>query len=126
MVDVKIEQRTINKIHKILESGKSGTVTIKGVKVVIDPSQPQYKDEKTGGFLPLLALIPLIAKVVAAAGVATGGIATAAKVGYDMAKGGCIDSEPNTISQDDKPPCMASVIDAILTLHKAGFTIMRL
>jgi hypothetical protein len=121
----KIEQRTINKINKIIESGKPGIVVIKGIKVKIDPLQKvinddiPISDEKTGGILPLVALIPLIAKAVAAAGVLTGGIATAAKVGHDITKG-------SGLLPDEKPPCTAKVIDAILTLEKAGFSILRM
>jgi hypothetical protein len=130
MTDVKIEQRSVNKINKIIETGKPGVVVIKGVKVRIDPQQKvandiPIADEKTGGILPLVALIPLIAKAVAAAGVLTGGVATAAKVGHDMARGnGLTDLETNL--PDRKPPCTAKVIDAILTLEKAGFSIMRM
>ena len=138
MSDVKIEQRTINKINKIIESGKPGDVVIKGVKVRIDPLQKvanniPISDEKTGGILPLIALIPLIAKAVAAAGVITGGVATAAKAGYDIAKGSGLESrgapradEVGFTIPDEKPPCTAKVIDAILTLEKAGFSIMRM
>ena len=141
---VKIEQRTINKIDKIIASGKPGSVTIKGVKVLIDPinkitavshDKIDTSDEKTGGFLPLIALIPIIAKAVAAAGVLTGGIATAAKVGHDMSKGsGFPESDKNdddnnnndNDNNNEKPPCTAKIIDAIITLHKAGFTLMRM
>ena len=138
MSAVKIEQKTINKINKIIESGKPGDVVIKGVKVRIDPLQKVVNrgdeavnipitDEKTGGILPLVALIPLIAKAVAAVGTLAGGAAAATKVGYDIAKGGglAIDSSGDA-SLDDKPPCTAKVIDAILTLNKAGFAIMRM
>ena len=142
MTDFKIEQRTINKITKIIESGKPGAVSIKGKKVTIDPQQKVIRnaeiiipavDEKTGGFLPLLALVPLIAKAVAAAGILTGGVATAAKVGYDISKGSGLAPTPPSKDdgEDDKAedveiPCKAKIIDAILTLHKAGFTIMRM
>ena len=144
---VKIEQRTITKIDKIIASGKPGSVTIKGVKVLIDPinkitavsnDKIDTSDEKTGGFLPLLALIPIIAKAVAAAGVLTGGIATAAKVGHDWTKGsGLPESDNNNNNNNDndsndndneeqRPPCKTKIIDAIITLHKAGFTLMRM
>ena len=147
---LKIEQKTINKINKIIESKKPGTVTIKGVKVRIDPVQnllnetTSITDEKTGGILPLVALIPLIAKAVAAAGALTGGVATAVKVGTDIAKGGgaggpvgggvstltsldITDQERKPQPQKPQnPPCKSKVIDAILTLHEAGFTLMRM
>ena len=134
--DLKIEQRTINKMNRIIESKKPGNITIKGVKVKIDPQlktttvnniKSSIADEKTGGFLPLIALIPLIAKAVAAAGVFTGGIATAAKVGHDIAKGSGLQMPVEKKDDNhDQPPCKAKIIDAIITLHKAGFTIMRM
>ena len=133
---LKIEQKTINKINKIIESKKPGTVTIKGVKVRIDPVQnlinetTSITDEKTGGILPLVALIPLIAKAVAAAGALTGGVATAVKVGTDIAKGGSLDITDQERKpqkpQPQNPPCKSKVIDGILTLHEAGFTLMRM
>ena len=47
-----------------------------GVQLHLSVSQLKYM-EKTGGFLPLLTLIPLIAGAVGAAGGLTGGIASA-------------------------------------------------
>ena len=47
-----------------------------GVQLTLSKAQLDHM-EKTGGFLPLLALIPLIAGAVGAAGAATGGIAAA-------------------------------------------------
>ena len=47
-----------------------------GVQLRLSKGQLNHM-EKTGGFLPLLALIPLIAGAVGAAGAATGGIASA-------------------------------------------------
>ena len=113
--DLKIEQRTINKMNRIIESKKPGNITIKGVKVKIDPQlktttvnniKSSIADEKTGGFLPLLTLIPLIAKAVAAAGVFTGGIATAAKVGHDMVKG----SGLHNIKTEEKNMIMSNLL----------------
>lgn len=64
-----LTQTQINKIKK----------TIKGVQLNISKTQLKYmvENEKTGGFLPLLSLIPLIIGAVGAAGGITGGIASA-------------------------------------------------
>ena len=146
-MSTKIEQKSINKINQILQSGKPGTVTIKGMKIRIDPVQQKITtlnsqtpteisvaDEKTGGILPLLALIPIIAGALGAAGGVASGVATAVKAGNDRAhqlkmeeivrdKGITIKAGEG-IKEENKPS-KAEIIQAILTLHKAGFSIMR-
>ena len=61
-----LTQTQINKIQKAKA----------GIQLHLSTAQLKHM-EKTGGFLPLLALIPLIASGLAAAGGVTGGIASA-------------------------------------------------
>ena len=138
-MSTKIEQKSINKINQILQSGKPGTVTIKGMKIRIDPVQQKITtlnsqtpteisvaDEKTGGILPLLALIPIIAGALGAAGGVASGVATAVKAGNDRAhqlkmeeiardKGITIKAGEG-IKEENKPN-KAEIIQAILTLQ---------
>ena len=63
-----LTQTQINKIKKVKAKA--------GVQLNLSAAQLSHM-EKTGGFLPLLALIPLIAGAVGAAGGLTGGISAA-------------------------------------------------
>ena len=64
----------LNKINKV--SACIGSADINGVQLNLSVSQLKYM-VKTGGILPLLTLIPLIAGAVGAAGGLTGGITSA-------------------------------------------------
>ena len=146
-MSTKIEQKSINKINQILQSGKPGTVTIKGIKIRIDPVQQKIttlnsqtpteisvSDEKTGGILPLLALIPIIAGALGAAGGVASGVATAVKAGNDrahqlkmeeIARDKGITIKAGEGIKEENKPSKAEIIQAILTLDRAGFSIMR-
>ena len=147
-MSLKIEQKSINKINKIIQSGKPGIVTIKGTKIRIDPVQQKITthsntqtpleisvaDERTGGILPLLALIPIIAGAIGAAGGVASGVATAVKAGNDrshqlrmedIAREKGVTIKAGEGIKEEKEPSKADIIQAILTLHKAGFSIMR-
>lgn len=68
-IQLPLTKTQINKINK----------STNGVQLKLSKKQLSYikVDEKTGGFLPLLSLIPIIAGAVGAAGGLTGGIASA-------------------------------------------------
>src|SRR5437868_7939799 len=66
-----VTKTQLNKINKV-----SACAASNGVQLNLSVSQLKYM-VKTGGFLPLLTLIPLIAGAVGAAGGLTGGIASA-------------------------------------------------
>ena len=69
-----VTKTQLNKINKVC-AGIAGA-TSNGVQLNLSVSQLKYM-VKTGGFLPLLTLIPLIAGALGAAGGLTGGIASA-------------------------------------------------
>ena len=139
-MSVKIETRTMNKINKIIASGKPGIVSIKGTKVKIDPilktinagdADESIADERSGGILPLAALIPIIGAALGGAGGLAGGVAAAVKAGNDRAH----QKELEDIARekgvrvgagDCEEVSKAEIVKALLTLEKAGFSLMRM
>ena len=82
--EVKVEE----KLRKIVETGNPASVTYKDQKLYISKKKIEEikklvsevetdGEEKEGGFLPLLALLPAIFGGIAAAGGVAGGVATA-------------------------------------------------
>ena len=70
---MELTKKEITSLQRILKSNKPGVVVVNGQSVYLTPDD--IKDTKTGGILPLLSLIPLIAGAIGAAGGVAGGVA---------------------------------------------------
>ena len=87
-----------------------------GVQLRLSKSQLNHMEKKTGGFLPLLALIPLIAGAVGAAGAATGGIASvvsAAKSNAEQARHNRAIEEMNREALKTGEGVLSNVVESI-------------
>lgn len=83
MGDSPLSKRNIQTLHSILARNKPGYLVVRGSRVRVKPQD--ITDEKTGGILPLAALIPLIIGAVGAAGGVAGGTAAAVSAGNTRA-----------------------------------------
>ena len=77
-----MEEKTEKKLKEIVESGKGNSITFEGKKIYINKKiigELKRLDEKEGGVIPLLALLPaIIAGLSGVAGIA-GGVASTVK-----------------------------------------------
>ena len=77
-----MEEKTEKKLREIVESGKGNSITFEGKKIYINKKiigELKRLDEKEGGVIPLLALLPaIIAGLSGVAGIA-GGVASTVK-----------------------------------------------
>jgi hypothetical protein len=76
---------TEEKLQNIVNSGKPKSITVQGKKYYLSKAKINELKEKSkeGGFLPLLALLPLIFGGIAAAGAVAGGTAAVVKTVND-------------------------------------------
>ena len=77
---------TEEKLQNIVNSGKPKSITVQGKKYYLSKAKInklQLRRQKEGGFLPLLALLPLIFGGIAAAGAVAGGTAAVVKTVND-------------------------------------------
>lgn len=72
-MEPKLSKRSVQTLHSIIARNKPGYVVVNGTRVRVKPKD--ITDEKTGGILPLAALIPLIIGGIGAAGGIAGGTA---------------------------------------------------
>ena len=99
------EIKVAEKIKDIITTGKPATVAYKGDKVYISKKKiseiremlDETEEEKEGGVLPLVALLPLIFGGVSAAAAAAGGVATIVK---NVKEGQLADAMKNKIQGD--------------------------
>lgn len=123
MEQPKLPTRSIRTLHSIFARNKPGYIVVNGTRVRVKPKD--ITDEKTGGILPLAALIPLIAAGIGAAGGLAGGTAAAVSAANTRAH----QLEMEKLARE-KGVVLGTGIEndvahAIETLKRVGYVVMR-
>ena len=109
-IKLPLTKTQINKIQAAVAASK-------GVQLTLSTAQLKYM-EKSGGFLPLLSLIPIIAGAVGAAGGLTGGIASAVSAAKSNAEQARHNKEVETLLKTGSG-IISNVVDPIPIVGKA-------
>ena len=126
-METTLSKRNIQTLHNILTRNRPGYVVVNKKRVRIHPKD--ITDEKTGGILPLAALIPIIAGAIGATGGLAGGVSAAVNAGntraHQMAMEKIAQEKGVNMGKGYESSSEEEINQAIEVLRQAGYTVLR-